>query len=107
MENDKIKEVIDFAEKIKNACQFNVFWERPRREGFGVQLNFSGYNDLMLTVRDIMKVCVAALGEEDTASNLTISSVLEIALQLMPMEETMILDECYALHKKLKQPKLE
>lgn len=107
MENDKIKEALDFAEKIKNANEFNVFWERPRREGFGVQLNFSGYNDLILTVRDIMKVCVAALTEEDTASNLTISSVLEIALQLMPMEESMILDECYKLHQKLKQPKPE
>ena len=110
MENDKIKEAIDFAEKIRNASQFNVFKERLRREGFGVQLNFTGYTDLMLTVRDIIKVCVAALEAEEesiqtpmSVSNTNISAVLEIALQLMPMEETIILDDCYALHQKLKR----
>ena len=40
MENDEIKEVIDFAEKIKNASQFNFSNERFRRDGFGVELIF-------------------------------------------------------------------
>lgn len=112
MENDKIKEAIDFAEKIKNASQFNVYNERFRREGFGVELSFSGYNDLILTIMDIMKVCMAALeAEEDilpssmAVSHTNISCVLGIAYQLIPMEESIILDECYALHLKLKQQK--
>jgi hypothetical protein len=107
---DKIKEAIDFAEKIKNASQFNVFKERFRREGFGVELSFSGYNDLLLTIMDIMKVCMAALeAEEDilpssmSVSHTNISCVLGLAYQLIPMEESIILDECYALHEKLKQ----
>lgn len=112
MEHYKIKEAIDFAEKIEKASQFNVFWERFRREGFGVELIFSGYNDLILTIMDIMKVCMAALeAEEDilpssmAVSHTNISCVLGIAYQLIPMEESIILDECYVLHQKLKQQK--
>ena len=110
METDKIKEVNDFADKLEKAQQFNLFTHRYRKDSFAAELSFAGYNDLMLTVMDIMRVCMSALdGEEHltqtsmSASSMNISNVLAIAVQLIPLEETQILDECFQLHLKLKE----
>lgn len=63
---------------------------------------------------DIIKVCVAALyGLEENdqdkkyASAFTIAEVLGLALELMPMEESEIIDECYNLHLKFKEKEAE
>jgi len=109
METEKLKGVADFAAKIETAQQFNVL--APHRYGngtFGANLQFGGYNHLVLTIMDIIKVCIVALdAQEDLAPQFhcasNISSVLDIALQLMPMEESQVLDDCYQLHLKLKQ----
>ena len=109
METEKLKDVADFANKIETAQQFNIL--KPHRYGkdsYSAELQFGGYNHLVLSIMDILKVCIVALdAQEDlspqfhSASN--ISSVLDIALQLMPMEESQVLDDCYQLHLKLKQ----
>jgi hypothetical protein len=109
MEIEKLKDVADFAAKIETAQQFNIL--KPHRYGNGsysAELQFGGYNHLILSIMDIIKVCIVALdAQEDLApqfhSASNISSVLDIALQLIPMEESQVLDDCYQLHLRLKQ----
>ena len=62
-----------------------------------IQLNLSGYSDVMFLVADIVKVCILAL-EGDTSCNripeptTNISGVLGIILDLVPYEEADLLD---------------
>ena len=62
-----------------------------------IQLNLSGYSDVMFLIADIVKVCILAL-EGDTNCNripeptTNISGVLGIILDLVPYEEADLLD---------------
>ena len=62
-----------------------------------IQLNLSGYSDVMFLIADIVKVCILAL-EADTSCNripeptTNISGVLGIILDLVPYEEADLLD---------------
>ena len=110
METDKLNAIGEFTEMLGKTIQFNLLTPyRYNSKSFGAELRFAGYNDLILTILDIIKVCVTALDAEECmdaslrASNMNIANVLGFALQLMPMEETQILDECYKLHIKLKE----
>ena len=110
METDNLIALSALAEKLATTRDFNMLKPYPRRQGMHTaNLYFRGYNDLNLTVMDIMKVCVSALSamedhdsDKNFASTLTIAEVLGLALNLMPMEEAQILDQCYELHLKLK-----
>lgn len=110
METDKLKALTELAETLGKATQFNMLEPYEGREGMHTaKLYFRGYNDLTLTVMDLIKVSVAALygleehdGNKKYASAYTIAEVLGLALELMPMEESEIIDECYRLHLKLK-----
>ena len=63
-----------------------------------IQLNLSGYSDVMYLIADIVKVCILAL-EGDTSCNripeptTNISGVLGIILDLIPYEEADLLDQ--------------
>ena len=110
METEKLKALAALTEKLATASEFNKLRPSAGREGMHkAGLYFTGYNDLTLTVVDIISVCTAALyGMEDNegntkyASTFTIAEVLSLALDLMPIEESQILDDCYALHLQLK-----
>lgn len=110
MEADSLKALSALAEKLTTTRDFNMLKPYSRREGMHTaKLYFRGYNDLNLTVMDIIKVCISALyamedhdSDKNFASTLTIAEVLGIALNLMPMEEAQILGQCYELHLKLK-----
>lgn len=110
METNNISALSALAEKLATTIDFNMLKPYPRREGMHTaKLYFSGYNDLNLTVMDLIKVCISALcamedheGDKNFASAFTIAEVLGMALNLMPMEEAQILDQCYELHLKLK-----
>lgn len=66
-----------------------------------IQLNLSGYSDVMFLIADIVKVCILAL-EGDTSCNripeptTNISGVLGIILDLVPYEEADLLDHLRA-----------
>jgi len=113
METEKLKTIAALADKLTIATQFNKLRPSSEREGMHkAGLYFSGYNDLTLTVVDIISVCTAALhGMEDNdgntkyASAFTIAEVLSLAMDLMPVEESQLLDECYELHLQLKTEK--
>lgn len=62
-----------------------------------LQLNLSGYSDVMHLTADIVKVCMLALEGETSSNripepNSNISSVLGIVLDLIPYEEAELLD---------------
>lgn len=110
METEKLKTLAALTDKLATATEFNKLRPSSQREGmYKAGLYFTGYNDLTLTVVDIISVCTAALyGMEDNevntkyASAFTIAEVLSLALDLMPVEESQLLDDCYELHLKLK-----
>ena len=111
MESDKFKELTDFIKKLETAGGFNSL--KPHQninDLHKAELYFSGYNDLILTIIDIIKVCSSALhamndleNSPTAASVFNISEVLGIAIKLMPIEETKIIDDCYKLHIRLKE----
>lgn len=113
METEKLKTLAALTEKLTTATEFNKLRPSSQREGMHkAGLYFTGYNDLTLTVVDIISVCTAALyGMEDNegnakyASAFTIAEVLSLALDLIPIEESQILDDCYELHFQLKTEK--
>lgn len=110
METEKLKAFTALTEKLATATELNKLRQSSVHEGMHkAGLYFTGYNDLTLTVVDIISVCTAALyGMEDNGGNtkyasaFTIAEVLSLALDLMPVEESQILDDCYALHLQLK-----
>ena len=62
-----------------------------------IQLNLSGYSDLMYLIADITKVCMLAMEYETNFSRIqepmsNISGVLGIILDLIPYEEADLLD---------------
>ena len=62
-----------------------------------LQLNLSGYGDVMFLMADIVKVCMLALEGETSSTripepNVNISGVLAIVLDLIPYEEADLLD---------------
>lgn len=65
-----------------------------------VQLNLSGYSDVMFLIADLVKVCILALeaGPYEGKSHIpepavNISAVLGIILDLVPYEEADLLDQ--------------
>ena len=69
-----------------------------KRKRDTIELNLSGYSDVMFLIADIVKVCILALHADDNsipgipepATN--ISGVLGIILDLVPYEEIDLLD---------------
>lgn len=62
-----------------------------------IQLNLSGYSDVMFLIADIVKVCILALEGETSCKRIpepttNISGVLGIILDLIPYEEADLLD---------------
>jgi hypothetical protein len=65
-----------------------------------VSLRLSGYSDVMYLIADITKVCILALGDDNSHSSAhipepasNISGVLSIILDLIPYEEIDFLDK--------------
>jgi hypothetical protein len=72
--------------------------QNPKKKRDTIQLNLSGYSDVMYLIADITKVCMLALEYEsglpripEPATN--ICGVLGIILDLIPYEEADLLDK--------------
>lgn len=70
---------------------------------FSLELRVSGYNDTMHYMAHLIKVCIMALEAQDTFSSplipqpeVNISSVMELLLNMIPYEETELLDKIHA-----------
>ena len=64
------------------------------------QLRFEGYQDLLLSIRALLNVCILALEHKDfivtkavPQPEVDIQTVLELAVQLLPFEEGEFLDK--------------
>ena len=71
--------------------------QNPKKGLDTLQLNLSGYSDVMYLMGDIVKVCMLALEGETSSSRIpepatNISGVLGILLDLIPYEEAELLD---------------
>src|SRR6478609_7214463 len=71
--------------------------QNAKRKLDTVQINLSGYADVMYLMADIVKVCMLALEGETSCNripepNTNISGVLGILLDLIPYEEADLLD---------------
>jgi hypothetical protein len=74
-----------------------------KKNSFSLEVRVTGYNDTMHYMAHLIKVCIMALEAQDSVSspyipepNVNISSVMELLLNMIPYEETELLDELYA-----------
>ncbi|TBX68723.1 hypothetical protein EZL74_07975 [Flavobacterium silvisoli] len=72
--------------------------QNPKNKRDTIELNLSGYADVMYLMADIVKVCMLALEGETSFSRIpepatNISGVLGIVLDLIPYEEADLLDK--------------
>ena len=74
---------------------------------FTAEIQLSGYNDLILTISDLLKASILALDSEPPyvsgsifSPEINVMTLLEIALQLLPLGEIELLDALHKLHLK-------
>lgn len=114
MENERKKAIEDFFDTDRIWLFPALKSSGNKGESFTATLKFDNYMDLMFTIRDIMKVSLHTLyndgaensGEVDHPTR-TLKKLLEIALQLMPIDEFEVLDSCHELYLKLEELKKE
>lgn len=84
------------------AAKHFVLLERKniKKKRDTIELNLSGYSDVMFLIADIVKVCLLALEGAETENckripgpNTNISGVLGIVLDLLPYEEMDLIDK--------------
>jgi len=73
------------------------------KEKRSATVEFNSYAELHLLVLNVLKVAVAALDAEThkvtnvEGTSFAVKSVLELAMQLIPLEEAYLLDEVYGM----------
>ena len=110
MKTNEMQSLTELHEYIKARRYFSLLKPCEHREqSFNVPLQFSGHADVIFTVMDIIKVAILALEADEpydsnhiVNSKINIRNLLEIALQLIPMEEMQLLDEIHQLHEQHK-----
>lgn len=78
-----------------------------KKEVYTASFGVVGYKDLIFVVRDLIKLCIKAIeAEESHVPGLIVSplvniiNILEIAIQLLPIDEAELLDQLWALMEK-------
>jgi glycine cleavage system regulatory protein len=98
MDTTKIKTTPELQELV--ASSFTTL--RPNKhnkDSYKVELEVEGYLNLLFTVSNLLKVSIMALDSEDLFSahapspQTHIRNMLEIALQLLPLDEAEFLDK--------------
>ena len=102
MAKDKIESIEDLKELAKNS--FHVLKPNERRKGIlQLSLDVGSYIELQWLIVDIVKVSMAALdaGNEEVTDvknpHHAVRGVLELLLQMLPLEEIMLLDKIHEL----------
>jgi hypothetical protein len=90
---------VDYFKKLKP--------ENNADNSFGVTLKVSSYNELNLMVSDLLKASIIQLNEDArnmsnvaAVTDINVMTLLEIALQLLPEDEMVLLDNLYKIHLK-------
>jgi hypothetical protein len=102
MEKDttaSIEDLMVLARKSFHVLQPNI----QRKGKFNYSLQIDGYAELHFLIRDMTRVCIAALdAEQEGVTNIknthsAVVSVLELVLQLVPREEMELLDKLHGM----------
>ena len=106
METNENQTAGEFVKELKESFFFRTLTPQKDKEGaYYASLKFTSYIDLMFTVQDLLKIAVHTLDNsdmensshiEDPAFHLT--SILEIAVQLLPCCEAEGLDKLHKLY---------
>lgn len=106
METNEIRTADEFIKELKKSFFFRSLTPQKDKEGsYYASLKFTSYINLMFTVQDLLKIALHTLENsnlenssqiQDPAFHLT--SVLEIALQLLPCCEAEGLDKLHKLY---------
>ena len=90
--------------KMENYQGYFTLLEKTgkKKESFNIGVHVGGYNDVMHYMADMIKVCLMALEGQDTVCsrfipepNVNIAGVLELLLNMIPYEESELLDKLY------------
>jgi hypothetical protein len=106
METNDNKKREDFIKELKDSFFFKTLTADKRKEGvYYASLQFTSYINLIFTVQDLLKIALHTMENsdlenssqiEDPAFHLT--SVLQIAIQLLPCCEAEGLDKLHKLY---------
>lgn len=106
METTENKKADDFIKKLKDSFFFRTLTPQGKKEDiYHANIKFKRYTHLIFTVQDLLKIALHTLENsglenssqiEDPAFHLT--SVLEIAIQLLPCSEVEGLDKLHTLY---------
>ncbi|OUD31362.1 hypothetical protein [Flavobacterium sp. FPG59] len=106
METNENKKVDDFIKELKDSFYFRTLTPQKKKEGiYYADIKFTRYTQLIYTVQDLLKIALHTLensGMENSSQiedpTLHLTSVLEIALQLLPCSEAEGLDKLHMLY---------
>jgi len=102
--------ITDFISELRDTTFFKLSHKRQRENKSGFNLEFTNYTELLFTIRDMLKIALHTLYNDDLENSGQIADpsfhlqrLLEITVQLIPHGEGEILDKCQDLHLQLKK----
>lgn len=113
METNESTPIENFIEEISKARFFTTLTpNKNSKDRYNAQISFTNYVELLFTVRDLLKISLHTLYNNDLENSGSVEdpgfhvvSVLEIAVQLLPCNEAEALHECHKLFLKLEKEK--
>ncbi|REG94044.1 hypothetical protein [Flavobacterium aquicola] len=106
MKTNENKKVDDFIKELKDSSFFRTLTPQKNRDGiYYADIKFARYTHLIYAVQDLLKIALHTLENsglenssqiEDPTFHLT--SILEIAVQLLPCSEAEGLDSLHELY---------
>ena len=110
MKKERKKAIKNFAKGAESLWLFTTLKKDEGMQNYTASLTFDSYSDLMYTLSDLLKVSQHALyhAGDDNIGDIAdpgcyVASVLKIVSQLLPLDESEILDNCHQLYLKLKE----
>jgi len=106
METQHENQVAELIESMKNLNFFTKLKpENKRKNSFMIPIKVSCYNELNMMVSDLLKASIILLNNDAKSlspftadSDVSVLTLLEIALQLLPGEEMQLLDDLHTIH---------
>jgi len=106
MERSAIKTLTDLKE-LTDEHFISLSRHAYKKEVYTASFGVAGYKDLIFVVSDLIKLCIKAIEAEEShdpglivSPLVNISNILEIAIQLLPIDEAELLDQLRALMEK-------
>jgi hypothetical protein len=108
MEINKIKAIPELQE-LANALFTTLTPDKLKKDLYTVSFTVYDYSHLMLIISDLMKLCVCVIEDESERnscsnenSKINIAQILNILIELLPIDEAAFLDKSRKLFLKEK-----